>query len=1165
MFCSTGNFMPHGGCYLWTQSLIALHAVSDAFIALAYYSIPVTLFYLVRKRKDLKFHWMFMCFAVFILACGTSHLLEVWNIWHADYWLSGGVKAVTALASVPTAFLLVKLVPQLLALPSADALKKAHTELEQRVHERTAELEDLNNKLKVEIAGHQRTETALRESEELFSKAFRASPDCLVIARLADRTVIRANEALCRLWGSTPEGVIGKPGRDYSTWLSETERELFVQRLQATGECLDYETVMRLADGRLRDFNLSSRLITLHGEACVLTVMRDITEQKKIEAAEARLAAIVQSSDDAIIGKDLEGTITSWNLGAEIVFGYAADEMIGQKILRLIPPERWQEEADILTRVRAGEGVRHFDTVRLRKDGRRIDVSITTSAIKDASGKIIGASKVARDISERKRTEAERAKLAALVEHSQDFITLADLDGRVTFMNSGGRKLIGLRDEQASAGLNFTDYVPPAGQDFFRDTVIATVRAEGIWQGEMQLLHLPTGECLDVVRSTFLLRDAAGEPYSFATVARDVTEAKRAERTLRENEGRMRLATEATGVGIWEWNVLTQKIHWDAEMFRIYGLTPTADGFVEYRTWADAVLPEDLAEQERILQDTLRRSGRSQREFRIRRPGEPACRHIEAVETVRTNTRGQTEWVVGTNLDITARKLAETELRETQARLNSTLAAGLIGTWTWDIVRDNLVADEFTARMFSLDASAAAHGLPAAAYLKAVAEEDRPAVSEKLAAAIKACGTYDIEYRVRQYDGEFSWLQARGRVEGDAAGNALNFHGAVMDITARKWTEAALRQSEERFRTLANSMSQLAWIAQPDGFILWYNQRWYDYTGTTPAQMEGWGWQTVHDPAVLPRVLETWQSAMQAREPFEMEFPLRGADGKYRRFLTRGQPFKNADGELLQWFGTNTDVEILKQAEEKIQRLNVELEERVVERTAQLEAANKELESFSYSVSHDLRAPLRAVNGFAGIVLEEYGPHLDEQGRRYLERIRNGGQRMGELIDDLLAFSRLSRQPLKCESVDFAQIVAAIREESAPDHAGRLIEWRIGDLPVCAGDPALLKQVWVNLISNAVKYSRGRAPAIIEIASRQQEHEVIYFVRDNGTGFDMRYAHKLFAVFQRLHRADEFEGTGVGLAIVQRILHRHGGRVWVEAVEGQGATFYFTLKPDQHA
>jgi PAS domain S-box-containing protein len=282
-------------------------------------------------------------------------------------------------------------------------------------------------------------------------------------------------------------------------------------------------------------------------------------------------------------------------------------------------------------------------------------------------------------------------------------------------------------------------------------------------------------------------------------------------------------------------------------------------------------------------------------------------------------------------------------------------------------------------------------------------------------------------------------------------------------------------------------------------------------------------------------------------------------DGRLIDVSVTASPIRDITGKAVGVSKVARDITGRKVAEEKIRQLNVELEERVIKRTAELEAANKELEAFSYSVSHDLRAPLRAVNGFAGIVLEDFGPQLPEECRRHLERIRAGALRMGMLIDDLLAFSRLSRQAVNRQAVNPARIVNEVLDELKPQRDGRQIEIKVGELPACHGDPALLKQVWVNLISNAIKYTRGREPAVVEIGCARENDENVYFIRDNGAGFDMEYANKLFGVFQRLHRADEFEGTGVGLAIVQRIVHRHGGRVWAKAEVNRGATFYFTI------
>lgn len=247
-----------------------------------------------------------------------------------------------------------------------------------------------------------------------------------------------------------------------------------------------------------------------------------------------------------------------------------------------------------------------------------------------------------------------------------------------------------------------------------------------------------------------------------------------------------------------------------------------------------------------------------------------------------------------------------------------------------------------------------------------------------------------------------------------------------------------------------------------------------------------------------------------------------------------------------------------KRAEDEIEKLNQDLQHR----TAALEAANKELESFSYSVSHDLRAPLRAMDGFSRILLEEYSSELSPEGQRYLQLVRSSAQQMGRLIDDLLAFSRLGRHTLNKRCVMPIDIVDNVLEEMKGERTGRQVDIVVGDLPACEADPTLLKQVFVNLISNALKFTRKRETARIEVGCQQRNGKVVYFIKDNGAGFDMKYVHKLFGVFQRLHSADEYEGTGVGLANVLRIIHRHGGSIWAEGEVDKGATFYFTIDGD---
>ncbi|MEO7299413.1 MAG: PAS domain S-box protein [Verrucomicrobiota bacterium] len=386
-------------------------------------------------------------------------------------------------------------------------------------------------------------------------------------------------------------------------------------------------------------------------------------------------------------------------------------------------------------------------------------------------------------------------------------------------------------------------------------------------------------------------------------------------------------------------------------------------------------------------------------------------------------------------------------------------------------------------------------------------------------------------------------------------GTVTTFCGFLTDVTQRKEAAEAL----SLLAAIVESSDDAIVGKNLQGIIVSWNagaERMFGYTAPESVGRESTfvipsdRWEV--EAAILKEVQRGY---IQHFETVRLH-----KDGSKLHVSLTMSPIKNAEGRIIGASASSRDISPRIKAEEEIRNLNTELEERVIQRTAELAHTNKELEAFTYSVSHDLRAPLRHIDAFAQMLEEELKSETSAEGHRYLQRIRHGVQTMGRLVDDLLNLSRVGRMEIVQQTVPLNDIVTNVLQELQPEYEGRNLEWIIGELPAAECDPGLILQVFINLISNSVKYTRPIAKAVIEIGAKTDADDTIIFVRDNGVGFNMKFADKLFGAFQRLHRAEEFEGTGVGLATVQRIIHLHMGRIWVEAELGKGATFYFTLR-----
>jgi PAS domain S-box-containing protein len=389
----------------------------------------------------------------------------------------------------------------------------------------------------------------------------------------------------------------------------------------------------------------------------------------------------------------------------------------------------------------------------------------------------------------------------------------------------------------------------------------------------------------------------------------------------------------------------------------------------------------------------------------------------------------------------------------------------------------------------------------------------------------------------------------------DKEGDLRGFAKVAQDVSERKRAE----EDRARLAAIVESSDDAIISKTLEGIITSWNkgaQKIYGYSaGETVGQPISM-LVPPERPNEIPRILE---SIRRGDKVDHFETVRIAKDGRRLDISLTVSPVRNTAGDIVGASTIARDITERKKAQEEIRLLNEQLERKVRQRTAQLEESNKELESFSYSVSHDLRAPIRHISGFAQMLQNRANSELDETSQRYLRTIMDSADRAGGLIDDLLSFSRMGRTEMREATVDIDRLVREILADLSFETNRRNIDWNIGELPEVRGDPSMLRLALHNLLSNAIKYTRHRDPAVIEVGSTTGGEEIVFFIRDNGVGFDMAYANKLFGVFQRLHNVEEFEGTGIGLATVRRIVQRHGGRIWAEARAGEGATFYFSL------
>jgi PAS domain S-box-containing protein len=508
------------------------------------------------------------------------------------------------------------------------------------------------------------------------------------------------------------------------------------------------------------------------------------------------------------------------------------------------------------------------------------------------------------------------------------------------------------------------------------------------------------------------------------------------------------------------------------------------------------------------------------------------------------------------------RNRAEEELRLSRERLALALDSSFIGMWEYDVRSGTVYYDPRCDIMLGFTPANVTADF--AAWMSLIHEEDRDRVIAKITEHLEGKSeSYAQEYRMQAASAEWRWLLSSGKVvERDPDGKPIRMIGTRMDITERKRAEEALQESENRYRMIAELASDFIFkIAVEDGKMktVLMTQEFHRIAGYAPEDLKTTDmdmWTEVVHPDDRQAVLTFFQSMIVSREPDEMEHRIVTKNGEARWLHLFAKPqWDEKNQRLTAIVVVAKDVTGRKQAELRIKELNAELERHV----AELEADNKDLENFAHVLSHELKTPLTGVEGFSQLLKERYSKSLDSKGQEYIGIINKNARHMKDLIDDLLGFFKLGRKDMEYSLVDMGKAAQEVYEEMRTAYPDRSIRLELKKIPPAYGDEVMLTQVFSNLMENAVKFSKSQPVTLIEVGGRAEPEANTYYVKDNGIGFPMEQADKIFQAFHRLHSSDEFEGTGTGLAIVQRIAQRHGGKTWAESKPGEGSVFYFSI------
>jgi PAS domain S-box-containing protein len=1026
-----------------------------------------------------------------------------------------------------------------------------------------------------DITERKRTEESLQESKEKYSKAFQVSPNAIMITRAKDGKIMEVNDTFSSISGFTREEALLNSSISLSLWANIEDRKWVLSALKDGVEVKNKEFQFKIKNGNLITGLFSSRVIHMAGEPYILSSILDITERKRAEETlrerEEVYRTTLMSVGDGVITTDAEGRVRLLNPVAETLTGWSQEDARGRplkEVFRIVNEETRKGVEDPVSRVvREGMVVGLANhTLLIARDGKEHPIADSGAPIRDAGGALTGVVLVFRDqTAERAADRALRessAKFRDTVKYLDEGYYSCTMEGLVLDHNLAFNRILGIDLNRDMKGAKLPDFwQDPEDRKVYLKEFMAT--------GSINTYPInakkSNGEKIVVMASSHLVKDEKGNPVRIEGTFLDITERKRAEQALLLKNIVFDASIAANSIADMNGTITEAN---DA-FLRVWGY-PSKDEVI------GKPLPQFINDQKEAIAivTALNNTGQWEGDYTAKRKdGSTFIAHGQA-----TTVKDEKGTVIGYQsavMDVTGQREAEEEIK----KLNESLERR-VRERTSDLKRSEekfRTVSDFTYDweywigpdrniIYMSPSCERITGFPPekfyddSGFMDTIVHlEDKPSFEKHVDTSHydkqheEAC---EIEFRIDSRDGSVKWMAHACRPIIGEDGTYKGRRVSNRDITERKNIEERLLRLQEEQQIILDSIPAWVFYKDKENRFIRVNNAFTKVMEMSRKQIEGKScfdfYPKEQAEAFLSDDLAVIDSGKPKRNIIESMDSPKGTVW----VQTDKIPYRDAQGKIIGIIGFTLDITERKKAENEIIELNVALTRRKTE----LEASNKELESFAYSVSHDLRAPLRTIDGFSLALLEDYDDKLDVQGKNYLRRVRASTQMMAQLIDDMLKLSRITRTEMNIDKVDLTRIARFVIDELQKSQPERLINIKIADGLEDMADSRLMRVALENLLGNAWKFTGKQPEAVIEFGATKEGEMKVYFIRDNGAGFDMAYVDKLFAPFQRLHTMEEYPGTGVGLATVRRIINRHGGRVWAEGQVGKGATFYFSLQ-----